>query len=101
MLESAAEKQLGQALIECRPEALPAAWRRYHPMVRSMLRRALGVRALDHGYRRRFIGLADLSRFGSAGHKDGAAGVVGVQNGSSPAGILLAPKWNRRGEENR
>lgn len=38
---SACDQELGQALIERRPEALPAAWRRYHPMVFRMLKRAL------------------------------------------------------------
>ena len=39
------DKQLGKALIERRPEAMPAAWRRYYPMVHRMLRRALGAQA--------------------------------------------------------
>jgi RNA polymerase sigma factor (sigma-70 family) len=39
------ERDLGQALIEGRPYALPAAWRRYYPMVHAMLRRALGADA--------------------------------------------------------
>jgi RNA polymerase sigma-70 factor (ECF subfamily) len=34
---------LGQALIECQPDAVPVAWRRYQPLVRNMLRRALGT----------------------------------------------------------
>lgn len=40
--EASTDGDLGQALIERRPEALPAAWRRYHLMVRRILQRALG-----------------------------------------------------------
>jgi RNA polymerase sigma-70 factor, ECF subfamily len=37
------DPDLGQALIDGRPDALPVAWRRYYPMVHGMLRRALGA----------------------------------------------------------
>lgn len=40
---TATDRDLGQALIDSHPDALPAAWRRYHPMIRRMLRRALGA----------------------------------------------------------
>lgn len=40
---TATDRDLGQALIECHPDALAAAWRRYHPMVHRMFRRALGA----------------------------------------------------------
>jgi RNA polymerase sigma-70 factor, ECF subfamily len=39
------EADLGQALIDRRPDAMPAAWSRYYPLVHGMLRRALGVDA--------------------------------------------------------
>ncbi len=42
MFEATSDEQLGQALIEQHPDALPAAWRRYYPMISKMLRRALG-----------------------------------------------------------
>jgi RNA polymerase sigma-70 factor, ECF subfamily len=38
---------LGQALIECHPDAVPLAWRRYRALVRNMLRRALGEGDVD------------------------------------------------------
>jgi RNA polymerase sigma factor (sigma-70 family) len=44
---NATDKELGQALIERHPDALPAAWRRYCPMVQRMLRRALGSSDLE------------------------------------------------------
>lgn len=40
--ETATDRELGQALIERHPAALPAAWRRYAPMVARLLKRALG-----------------------------------------------------------
>jgi RNA polymerase sigma factor (sigma-70 family) len=39
----ASHEELGRALIERRPDALPAAWRRYYPMVHRILRRALST----------------------------------------------------------
>ncbi len=39
------DSELGQALIDQHPEAVSAAWQRYSPMVRNMLRRSLGTDA--------------------------------------------------------
>lgn len=40
--EAATDQELGQALIERHPAALPLAWRRYYSMVFRMLKRGLG-----------------------------------------------------------
>ncbi len=41
--DTTTDEELGQALIDQHPDALPAAWRRYYPMISRMLRRGLGV----------------------------------------------------------
>jgi RNA polymerase sigma factor (sigma-70 family) len=41
--DATTDEELGQALIEQHPDALPVAWRRYYPMISKMLRRALGA----------------------------------------------------------
>jgi RNA polymerase sigma-70 factor, ECF subfamily len=42
---TALDKELGRALVEGHPDALTRAFRRYHPMVHSILRRGLGPEA--------------------------------------------------------
>jgi len=56
--EAATDRELGQALIERHPAALPAAWRRYSPMVVRLLRRGLGPESdIDDLVQEVFLGL--------------------------------------------